>query len=64
MNSALPALSEMVAIGVPMACGVRAAFGASGETGFSGFVMDPEDLTRRHVVELLVDGVPIQVTRA
>lgn len=64
MNSALPAPSEMVAIGVPMACGVRAAFGASGETGFSGFVMDPEDLTRRHVVELLVDGVPIQVTRA
>ncbi|MFG1427850.1 glycosyltransferase family 2 protein [Roseixanthobacter glucoisosaccharinicivorans] len=64
MNSALPAPSELAAIGVPMACGVRAAFGASGETGFSGFVLDPEDLTRRHVVELLVDGVPLQVTRA
>ncbi|MEP9366540.1 hypothetical protein [Xanthobacter sp. VNH20] len=64
MNSALPAPSEIVEIGVPMACGVRAAFGASGDYGFSGFVMDPEDLTRRHVIELLVDGVPTQVTRA
>ncbi|MFG1424085.1 hypothetical protein [Roseixanthobacter liquoris] len=64
MNSALPAPSGTVEIGVPLACGVRAAFGASGETGFSGFVVDPEHLGRRHVIELLVDGVPIQVTRA
>ncbi|MFG1463060.1 hypothetical protein V5F77_09160 [Xanthobacter sp. DSM 24535] len=52
------------AVGTPMTCGARALFGAVGEQGFAGFVIDPEDLTRRHVVELLVDGVPTQVMRA
>ena len=37
---------------------------ALGERGFSGHVFDPEDLQQRFVVELLIDGLPVALTRA
>ncbi|MBW7961816.1 glycosyltransferase family 2 protein [Bradyrhizobium sp. BR 10261] len=39
-------------------------FARDEETGFWGFVYDPEDLTRRFVVELLLDGLPVRLARA
>ncbi|MBH5399936.1 glycosyltransferase [Bradyrhizobium sp. CNPSo 4010] len=43
---------------------LRVQFGRSDEACFSGFVYDPKDLTRRLVLELLLDGVPVRIARA
>ncbi|WFU39450.1 glycosyltransferase [Bradyrhizobium sp. CB82] len=43
---------------------LRHEFARTEETGFSGFIYDPKDLTRRFVVELLLDGLPVRLARA
>ena len=43
---------------------LRSTFRRSGERVFEGFVLDPDDLARRFIVELLIDGQPAQITRA
>lgn len=44
--------------------GIRTAFSRSGELTFSGYALDTNDPTRKFVVEILVDGYPVQVIRA
>lgn len=48
----------------PAAGQLRCEFGRTDDTSFSGFVYDPNDFTRRLVVELLLDGVPVRLARA
>ncbi len=43
---------------------LRCIFRRSGERVLEGFVLDPDDLSRRFVVELLIDGHPAQIARA
>ncbi|MDA9499505.1 hypothetical protein XI05_18975 [Bradyrhizobium sp. CCBAU 11357] len=43
---------------------LRHEFARNEETAFSGFVYDPQDVTRRFVVELLLDGLPVRLARA
>ncbi|UPK33974.1 glycosyltransferase [Bradyrhizobium sp. 186] len=43
---------------------LRHEFGRTDEANFSGFIYDPNDLSRRLVVELLLDGVPLRLARA
>ncbi|SFI09276.1 glycosyltransferase [Bradyrhizobium sp. Gha] len=40
------------------------AFERTDEAGFSGFIYDPNDLSRRFVVELLLDGIALRLARA
>lgn len=40
---------------------LRTAFGPAGARLFAGHVVDPSNLTRRHVVQLFVDGVALQI---
>jgi O-antigen biosynthesis protein len=44
--------------------GLHTAFVWSGERSLSGFVVDPSDLARKFVVELLIDGLSVKVVRA
>jgi GT2 family glycosyltransferase len=44
--------------------GLWTAFGRSDEGGFLGFVVDPDNLCQRFVVEILVDGHPVRVLRS
>jgi len=43
---------------------LRTAFFRVEEGGFAGHVVDEADLSRRFVVELILDGVPIKLARA
>ena len=47
-----------------MAPGLKSLVAASGERGIVGYVVDPEELERRFVVELRLDGWPVRVARA
>ena len=44
--------------------GLQTAFYRCGERGFSGFVLDHRNLSRRFSVDILVDGHSVQVIRA
>lgn len=48
----------------PTADELRYDFTRADEGNFSGYIYDPNDLSRRLVVEFLLDGVPIRVARA
>jgi GT2 family glycosyltransferase len=43
---------------------LRTAFQRIGARGFAGHVVDVSDLTRRYVVEILIDGFPAQIVSA
>lgn len=43
---------------------LRCEFVRTDEASFSGFIYDRHDLSRRLVVELLLDGVPVRLARA
>jgi GT2 family glycosyltransferase len=43
---------------------LQGAFSRITDEGFDGYVYDKSDLTRRFVVELLLDGMPLKLTRA
>lgn len=43
---------------------LRTRFVSASETSFEGYAVDEADLTRRFVIELLVDGYPFRLTRA
>lgn len=43
---------------------LKGAFSRVTDEGFDGYVYDSSDPTRRFVVELLVDGMPLKLTRA
>jgi GT2 family glycosyltransferase len=44
--------------------GLRTAFYRTGERGFAGYVLDPNEMSRKFSVEILVDGFPLRVVRA
>ena len=48
----------------PAAGVLDTAFMRTGERSFAGHVVDPADLTRRHVVEFLLDGLPLTLRHA
>jgi GT2 family glycosyltransferase len=43
---------------------LHTSFSWSGERAMSGFVVDPEELTRHFAVELLIDGLPVKTALA
>jgi hypothetical protein len=43
---------------------LHTAFARTGERSFAGYVVDPNDLTRKFSVEILVDGYPVKLVRA
>lgn len=43
---------------------LRGAFARITDEGFDGYIYDASDLSRRFVVELLLDGVPLKLARA
>ena len=43
---------------------LHSAFERVSETLFFGYVLDPQELHKRFVVEILLDGVPIKLLRA
>jgi hypothetical protein len=43
---------------------LRTAFARTGERSFAGYVVDPNDLSRKFTVEILVDGYPVKLVRA
>lgn len=45
------------------ATGLLVRFEQSGPTSFAGYAVDQGDLTRRHVIDILGDGVPLALVR-
>ncbi len=45
------------------ATGLLVRFEQSGPTSFTGYVVDQDDLTLRHVIDILGDGVPLALVR-
>ncbi len=43
---------------------LRTTFSRTGERRFSGYAVDPADLTRRFTIEITVDGYVVRVVRA
>ena len=64
MSDVIPTLAEEdVSIAAP-AANLRTSFHRVDARTFAGYVVCEADLNQRFVVELLIDGVPVDVTRA